>query len=71
MAQLQLMALREINPQVNIVAVSGLTNSNPIAQMMGNEIQAFLAKTLHLRRIIECFAQRFGLTERPDDIMSA
>jgi two-component system cell cycle sensor histidine kinase/response regulator CckA len=37
-------ALQEINPQVNIVAVSGLTNSKQIAQMMGNEIQAFLPK---------------------------
>jgi CheY-like chemotaxis protein len=36
--------LREINPQVNIIAVSGLTNSKQIAKMMGNEIKAFLAK---------------------------
>jgi len=46
--------LKKINPQVKIVAVSGLLSSSHLPPMVGAELQAFLAKPYTAKDLVKC-----------------
>ncbi len=48
--------LLEINPQVEIIVVSGETNTNQIAEMIGKKIKAFLPKPYTSEELLEILA---------------
>lgn len=49
-------ALRRINPQVKVIAVSGLVSSTQLSSAVGSEINAFLPKPYSVKELLECMA---------------
>ncbi|HEY9623771.1 MAG TPA: PAS domain-containing protein [Crinalium sp.] len=50
-------ALRKLNPQVKIIAVSGLVSSSQISTSISSEIHAFLPKPYTAKELVKCIAE--------------